>query len=71
MLNRDFGNLRQTLQESPALIGPVTEAFVGRLADVSSACPDLAAKCDDLADKLGTLINRLTGDNDTPGSFHA
>jgi len=61
-LNRDFGNLRDILQQpgtqlAAALIEPVLDCFGETLARVATTRADLAAKCDSLGDTLSTLLD--------------
>ena len=61
MLNRDFGNLREVLQNSEpalaaALIDPVIDRFVESLSAVASARADLTAKCESLAGSLAKFL---------------
>jgi len=61
-LNRDFGNLRELLQNSgpslaEALIDPVIDCFAESLASVASANPALSAKCESLTTKLHSLLD--------------
>jgi hypothetical protein len=61
-LNRDFGNLREVLQNSEpslaaALIDPVIEHFAESLSAVASARADLAAKCESLSASLARFLD--------------
>lgn len=64
-LNRDFGNLREILQQSgpelaAALFDPVIDCFGDTLACVAATRADLAAKCEALGDSLATFIDEPT-----------
>jgi len=61
-LNRDFGNLREVLQDSDssvieALLDPVLGRFRGTLDRVAAAHSDLAADCESLSDDLRQLLD--------------
>ncbi len=61
-LNRDFGNLRELLQNSEpslaeALINPVIDRFAESLAAVASVRPDLSAKCESLTNSLVRFVD--------------
>jgi hypothetical protein len=61
-LNRDFGNLREILQQpgpelAAALFEPVIDRFVETLAHVASTRADVAAICEALGDNLSTLLD--------------
>lgn len=61
-LNRDFGNLREILQQpapelAAALFEPVIDCFVETLAHVASTRADLADLCESLGDRLTTLLD--------------
>jgi hypothetical protein len=61
-LNRDFGNLRDVLQNddsslADALIGPVLRRFGETLETVAADRPDLAAQCERVACDLDTLLS--------------
>jgi ABC-type transporter Mla subunit MlaD len=61
-LNRDFGNLREVLQDSEpsltaALIDPVIDRFTETLSAVASAHADLAAKCESLTGSLARFLD--------------
>ncbi len=61
-LNRDFGNLRELLQNSEsslaeALIEPTLTHFAESLADVVSIRPDLSAKCESFTNSLAQFLN--------------
>jgi hypothetical protein len=61
-LNRDFGNLRDILQQpgpelAAALFDPVIDCFGETLARVAANRADLAAKCESLGQSLSTLID--------------
>jgi hypothetical protein len=58
-LNRDFGNLRELLQNSePSLVEPTLVHFTETLADIVSASPDLSAKCESLTNSLNQFLDR-------------
>jgi hypothetical protein len=77
-LNRDFGNLRELLQDTDsslaaALISPVLERFADDLNNVAKDRPDLATQCESLADDLHRLLDQSAeepspgdGDEDIP-----
>jgi hypothetical protein len=77
-LNRDFGNLREILQNSEptlaaALIDPVIDRFAESLSSVTSARPDLSAKCESLTGSLARFLEpdsansaSESGDSDFP-----
>ena len=61
-LNRDFGNLREILQQpgpdlAAALFEPVIDCFGETLAPVATIRADLAAKCESLGDSLSALLD--------------
>ena len=61
-LNRDFGNLREVLQNSEptlaaALIDPVIDRFAESLSAVASARADLSAKCESLTGSLAKFLD--------------
>jgi hypothetical protein len=61
-LNRDFGNLRELLQNSEpslaaTLIEPAVSRFAESLDDVVSVRPDLSAKCESLTNSLKQFLN--------------
>lgn len=61
-LNRDFGNLRDVLQDSNAslattLIEPVVQRFADDLDTVTRERPDLASQCESLTDDLHRLLD--------------
>lgn len=61
-LNRDFGNLRELLQNSEpslaaALIEPAVSHFVESLTDIMSIHPDLSAKCESLRYSLKQFLD--------------
>ncbi|MHB8970911.1 MAG: hypothetical protein ACYC3X_05455 [Pirellulaceae bacterium] len=61
-LNRDFGNLREILQQpgpelAAALFGPVIDCFGETLARVATVRADLAAKCESVGDSLASLLD--------------
>ncbi|HEV8058371.1 MAG TPA: hypothetical protein VGP68_00740 [Gemmataceae bacterium] len=61
-LNRDFGNLREILQNSDvslavALIDPVLDRFTETLDRVATDRPDLAKQCQSITDDLHKLLN--------------
>jgi hypothetical protein len=61
-LNRDFGNLRELLQNSEpslveALLDPVLDRFAETLASVAEDYPDLAPKCETLTHALHTFTD--------------
>jgi hypothetical protein len=61
-LNRDFGNLREVLQNSDsslaeALIDPVRDRLAESLAAVDSANPNLTSQCEALADEIRRLLD--------------
>jgi hypothetical protein len=61
-LNRDFGNLREILQQpgpelAAALFEPVIDCFGETLARVATTRADLAAKCESLGDSLSALLD--------------
>jgi hypothetical protein len=60
-LNRDFGNLRELLQNSEpslaaSLIDPVIDRFTESLASVTSSRSDLAEKCESLTNSLSKFL---------------
>jgi hypothetical protein len=60
-LNRDFGNLRELLQNSDsslaeALIDPVLRRFAETLDIAATAYPDLALQCESLTNDLHKLL---------------
>lgn len=60
-LNRDFGNLRELLQNSEpslteALIGPVIDRFTETLDLLASIRTDLVAKCESLTNSLARFL---------------
>ena len=68
-LNRDFGNLRDVLQNSEAdrigaLFHPVLERFTDSLAAVASARPDLSEKCESLTSRLSEILNPGSPESD-------
>ena len=78
-LNRDFGNLREVLQNTDAslaaaaFISPVVERFADDLNNVAKDRYDLAAQCESLADDLDRLLDQsaderspCAGDEDVP-----
>ena len=77
-LNRDFGNLREVLQNSEpalaaALIDPVIDCFTESLSAVGSARADLSEKCESLAESLDKFLDPPSsksewesGDSDFP-----
>ncbi|HEY4258723.1 MAG TPA: hypothetical protein VGM98_01130 [Schlesneria sp.] len=73
-LNRDFGNLRELLQNSePPLVEALIDAAVCRftesLDDIMSIHPDLSAKCETVANSLKQFLNPSlpeSGDLDYP-----
>jgi hypothetical protein len=61
-LNRDFGNLREILQNADsslreALIDPILHRFRDTLDTVAGARPDLASLCEQLTNDLDTFLN--------------
>jgi hypothetical protein len=61
-LNRDFGNLREILNNAEsslaeALIDPVLHRFSETLEGVATARPDVAAECESLTNDLQELLN--------------
>jgi len=61
-LNRDFGNLREILQNTEsslagALIDPVLHRFTETLESVATARPDVATECESLTNDLQELLN--------------
>ncbi len=61
-LNRDFGNLRDVLQNADsslaeALIDPVRDRFAESLSEVNLAYPDLAERCEALTDEIRQLLD--------------
>lgn len=67
-LNRDFGNLRELLQNSEpslaaSLIDPVIDRFMEALASVASTRPDLAAKCESLTNSLARFLEPQSTDS--------
>lgn len=61
-LNRDFGNLREVLQNSDprlaeALVEPVLQRFVETLNTVAEARPEVAPQCESLANDLQRLLD--------------
>jgi hypothetical protein len=61
-LNRDFGNMREVLQNSDptladALYRPVIDRFTDSLAGVASSRTDLAAKCESLTNSLSRFLD--------------
>lgn len=58
-LNRDFGNLRETIRDSHELVVPVVERFRDNLNQVVELCPTLTDKCVDLEDQLQRLAARV------------
>ncbi len=61
-LNRDFGNLRELLQNSEpslaaALLEPVTARFTESLSAVAAARPDLSKKCESLTNKTARFLD--------------
>jgi hypothetical protein len=61
-LNRDFGNLREILQNasptlSNSLVEPVIDRFRESLAAVALARPDLSAKCESLTNGLAEFLD--------------
>ena len=61
-LNRDFGNLREILQQpgpelAAALFEPVIDGFGDTLARVATTRADLAANCESLGDSLASLLD--------------
>ncbi len=72
-LNRDFGNLRELLQNSEpslaeALVTPVIDCFAETLANVASARPDLAPKCESLTNQLITLLDQPSSESNWESS---
>ena len=77
-LNRDFGNLRELLQNSEpslaaSLIDPVIDRFTDSLTSVASVRSDLIAKCESLSDSLTRFLEPQPpestwdfGDSDIP-----
>ena len=77
-LNRDFGNLRELLQNSQpslvvALIDPVINRFAESLAEVALIRPELSAKCESLTSALSKFLEPHssestwgTGDSEYP-----
>jgi hypothetical protein len=76
-LNRDFGNLREVLQNSDlslaeALLDPVLARFAESLAAAATFRTELAAQCDALTSELRNLLNpapcgpSFDGDDDVP-----
>ena len=68
-LNRDFGNMRETLQSlepslAEALIDPVIDRFDESLAAVVSRRPDLSEKCQDLTDSLSKFLEPESEESD-------
>ena len=60
-LNRDFGNLREILQNADsslavALIDPVLDRFTTSLDEVAMAYPDLNKKCESLTKEIHKLL---------------
>ncbi|MBX3451525.1 MAG: hypothetical protein KF777_18330 [Planctomycetaceae bacterium] len=67
-LNRDFGNLRELLQNSEpslaaSLIDPVIDRFTESLATVASTRPDLAVKCESLTNSLARFLEPRSSDS--------
>jgi hypothetical protein len=61
-LNRDFGNLREILQNADsslvgALIDPVLDRFTDTLATAASARPELASQCESLTEEIHQLLD--------------
>lgn len=61
-LNRDFGNLRDILQQpgpelAAALFDPVIDCFGDTLSRVATTRADLAAKCESLSDSLSAILD--------------
>lgn len=61
-LNRDFGNLREILQQpapdlAAALFEPVIDRFVETLARVAATRADVSALCETVGDNLTTLLD--------------
>lgn len=66
-LNRDFGNLREILQNAhvslaEALIEPVLGRFLETLSTVASARPDLAVACESLIGDVRNLLDPPTAE---------
>jgi hypothetical protein len=56
-LNRDFGNLRQALQDGQASVaGPVAMRFQEHLDELGSARPEFAERCGELQQQVGDLL---------------
>ena len=58
-LNRDFGNLRETMNNSLYLFEPVVQRLSENLDTVVELRPDLADKCGDLQNQLQQLAERV------------
>lgn len=70
-LNRDFGNIREVLQDADASLGaallePVVARFADDLNVVMTERPDLARQCESLADELRQLFDP-PGDDEPVG----
>ncbi|MFL5243875.1 MAG: hypothetical protein ACJ8FY_17370 [Gemmataceae bacterium] len=70
-LNRDFGNLREILQNadsslSDALLDPVLEHFAETLAAVARDRHDLAAQCDSLTNEFRRLLDPRPSEPSSP-----
>lgn len=66
-LNRDFGNLRELLQNSEpslaaSLIDPVIDRFTESLTSVASVRTDLVAKCESLTSSLARFLEPLSSE---------